>query len=252
MALRATHHWAEVLLGQIKRTVLLADALEAFEIAGIAAEENPPRAVNHHPRTPQRLVAIEQATPGKVLGRRGNKANPVHFSALPPIQLPHLAGIHTPLDQRIAHAQGREEIAGLVRQLHHGLVVQVVVVIVGKDYRLDRRQVFKADRRLVETLGAGPTERRCALGEHRVGQPKLAAHFQQYSGVPKAEHAVVGSGEQLLTGQRLHRDLTHRPRAAGLLEKHLPHDAQGLAQAAMLDGLLIGEVTLLLFGRLGR
>jgi len=93
-----------------------------------------------------------------------------------------------------------------------------------------------------------PTERRSALGEYRVGQPEFAAHFQQHGGMPQAEHTVVGGGRQLFAGQRMYRNLPHRPRAARLVKQHLPENAQGSAEAGALYGSMVTEGALLLFG----
>ena len=138
-----------------------------------------------------------------MLGGRGNELDTVHLGTLPPIQLTYLAGVDAPFDQGVAHAKGRQEVSGLGRQLEDGLMIEVVVMIVGKDHRFDRWQFFQADGRLMKTLRAGPLHGRGALGEHRVCQPEFIPQLEQYGGMAEAECAVVRRRQQRGARQRL-------------------------------------------------
>ena len=163
---------------QVEGAVLLADFLETLEIAAVAAEEDARAARLDDPGRPQRRIAVAQAAARKVLGRRRHQLDAVDVGGLPPRQLPHLAGRDAPRDQPVAHAQRRDEMLGLAGQRQHGGVVQVVVVVVRQDDALDRRQLFYADGRLVETGRTGPLHRRRALGKHGIGQPQFAVQLQ--------------------------------------------------------------------------
>ncbi|MND87734.1 hypothetical protein D3C80_797420 [compost metagenome] len=208
--------------GQVEWTVLFADAFEAVEVAAVAAEEEACVAVDHHPRGPEGAVAVEQATAGKVLRRGSDELDAIDFRALPPIQLADFARVDAPLDQGVAYAQRGKEVFGLVRELEHGLMIQVIVVVVGQDHRFDRWQFFQADRWLVETLGAGPLYGRGTLGEDRVGDPEFVAQLEQHRGVAQAIDAVVGRCDQRGLSQGLHRDGRARASVLRFVEQHVP------------------------------
>ncbi|MNI29746.1 hypothetical protein D3C73_835690 [compost metagenome] len=144
---------------QVERTVFLADGLEAIEVAGIAAEEDAEVAVLDHPRGPQAAIAVTQAAAGEMLAGRGGQAQASGFGGLPPVQLFDLGRIHAPGNQLVAHTQRRDEARGLAGQLHHGRVVEVVVVVVREDDAGNRRQFVDADRRCMEARRAHPLHR---------------------------------------------------------------------------------------------
>ena len=125
--------------GQVERAVLFADAFEAVEVAAVAAEEDSRVAVDHHPRGPQRAVAVEQASTGEVLRRGGDETDAGDFGALPPVVLADLAGVDAPFDQGVADAQRGQEVVGLGRQFQHSLIIEVVVMVVRQDHRFNRR-----------------------------------------------------------------------------------------------------------------
>ncbi|KAG1319967.1 hypothetical protein G6F63_014481 [Rhizopus arrhizus] len=95
--------------GEVERAVLLADGLEAIEVAGVATEEDAEVTILDHPRRPQAAIAVAQPTAGKVLARGGGQAQAAGFGRLPPVQLFHLGGIHAPGDELVAHPQRRNE-----------------------------------------------------------------------------------------------------------------------------------------------
>ena len=70
--------------------------------------------------------------------------------------------------------------------------------------------------------------------------------------MPQAKYAVIRCREQLLAGQRLHRDLPDRSRTAWFVEQHVPENTQGFAKATVLHGGIVAEVPLVLLGRLER
>ena len=166
-----------------------------------------------------------------MLGRRGHQLHATDLRRLPPIELLHLGRIHAPLDQPIAHAQRSDEMPHLGRQRQDGSVVQVVVMVVRQDHAFNGRQVFQADGRRMEALGAHPLHRRCALRKHRVGQPEPALKLHQQGRVPEPVQAAVGRGLQLGGRQRGHRHRQGRHGVGGLVEKKAPSDCQGLAPA---------------------
>ncbi|MCY1464131.1 hypothetical protein D9M71_821170 [compost metagenome] len=91
-----------------------------------------------------------------MLRRCSNETDAGNLGALPPIVLADFAGFDAPFDQRVADAQWRQEQVGLGSQSEHGLVIEVVVVVMRQNNRFDRRQLVDADRRLVEAFRPGP------------------------------------------------------------------------------------------------
>ncbi|MOA20260.1 hypothetical protein D3C78_1406930 [compost metagenome] len=161
----------------------------------------------------------------------GDELDAIDFRALPPIQLADFAGVDAPLDQGVAHAQRGQEMFGLVRELQHSRMIQVIVVVVGQDHRFNRRQCFQADRWLVETLGAGPLHGRGALGEDRVGDPEFVAQLEQHCGMAQAIDAVIRRCDQRGLRQGLHRDGGARAGVLRFVEQRVPQDAHGFAKA---------------------
>ena len=237
--------------GQVERAVLLADGLEAVEVAGVAAEEDAEVVVLDHPRRPQAAVAVAQAAAGEVLARGGGQAQAAGLGRLPPVQLFDLAGVHTPGDQLVADAERCNEARGLASQLHYRGMVEMVIVVVREDHAGDGRQFVDADRRCVEARRAHPLHRRGALGEHRIGQPVLAAQLQQDRGVPQPEQTAVRRSVEGSAVQRLHRNGVGRDGALGLVEQERPPDLRTVAQAHRRTGQGIAELAITVLRRIG-
>ena len=232
--------------GQVERAVLFADAFEAVEVTAVAAEKDSCVGVDHHPRRPQRAVAVEQATAGEVLRWGGDEADACDFGALPPVVLAHLAGVDAPFDQGVAHAEWSQEVRGFGGEFEYRFVVEMVVMVVREDHRFDRWQLVNADRWLVEAFRASPWHWRGPLGEDRVGDPEFVAHLQQQRRVPQAVNAVIGRCEQIFTGQRLHRNGGARTGVARFVENHVPHDPQHFAYPFALHRRMIAKQPLIL------
>ena len=65
-----------------------------------------------------------------------------------------------------------------------GADVEMVVVSVRHQDRVDRRQIGKGDARIIDPLGADKAERRCALRPHRVDQNVEAGRLDEPARVP--------------------------------------------------------------------
>ncbi|MNQ96863.1 hypothetical protein D3C85_1124840 [compost metagenome] len=97
---------------------------------------------------------------------------------LPPVQLPDLVGRYSPGDKPRPHPERRDEVPDPLLQRQDGGMVQVIVMVVGEDHRLDGWQCLEGDGRRVPALGAEPLHRRGALAEHGIGQPELTVQLE--------------------------------------------------------------------------
>jgi len=88
---------------------------------------------------------------------------------------------------------------GVLRKREHGFAVQVVVVIVRQDQAAQRWQIGQRDRRRMEAFRTEMPKGRGTLGEHGVGQPELAAQFQQHRRMTEPVEAAVGRRIELRT-----------------------------------------------------
>ena len=111
-------------------------------------------------RRPERGVPILDAAPGEMLRRRGGDRDAVHVRRLPPIQLGDPLGGDAPLLEVRADAQRGDEWNRRLRQRADRRAIEVVVVIVRDDHRIEWRQRGQRCRRRMESLGAGERERR--------------------------------------------------------------------------------------------
>ena len=126
------------------------------EIAGYRAQNN------------IRVTVPEVESAGEILDAAtaagANRVQSLQFEAsdiplVPPVQLDDLLFSDLPLLQMGADAQGHVERGRLWRQVNGGLVVQVIVVVVGDDHRVESRQVFDGYRYRMKPLGPHERER---------------------------------------------------------------------------------------------
>ena len=96
-----------------------------------------------HPGAPEPEILIAQPAPRRVLrGRRGER-HPAERRALPPVELDHVRRAER--DEQRLHAERHEESRMVrVHETPHRVFVEMVVVIVRDDHRVNRRQVLEA------------------------------------------------------------------------------------------------------------
>ena len=88
-------------------------------------------------------------------------------------------------------------------------------------------------------FGAEPPERRCAFGEHRVGQPELTAQLEQHGRMSEAIQAAVRRRVKLFARERIDGQGACRHGAVRLVEQHIPHDAKVLRMPSTGRGLTL-------------
>ena len=215
--------------GHIERTVAPADLLETIKVAGVAAEVEVEALAADDPGSPQGAVSVAQAAPGEMLRRRGDQTEAVHLSLLPPVEFTNFIGRHAPVHDSGAHAERRDEVADLALQFKDRVVVEVIVVVVRQDHRLDRWQRVDGDGRRVPALGAVPLHGRGTFAENRIGQPEFAVELEQQAGMAQAPDALVRRGLQIRWRHFLHRDDPIRHRAVRLVEEKVEPQARPFA-----------------------
>ena len=183
-----------------------------------------------------------QAAARVVARRRADELDAAERCALPPLHLLDLRQRHAPALEVGADAERHEEARAARRQVLDGLHVEVVVVIVRDEHRVDLRQVGERDRRRMEALRPD-RDRRHALGEDRVEQQAQPVDLDIDAGVADPEGAQAARGRR--GGERRLVDRQHRQRRgrhAHFVARELAnHVAEQGAEAGRRLGLQVDE-----------
>jgi len=118
---------------------------------------------------------------------------------------------HAPALEVRADAERHEEARAARRQVLHGLHVEVVVVVVRDQHRVDLRQVGHSDRRRMESLRPD-RDRRDALREDRVEQQAQAIDLDVHAGVADPERAQAACGRRRSERRQVDRQHGQRRR----------------------------------------
>jgi hypothetical protein len=93
---------------------------------------------------------------------------------VPPVELDDLRrGDAPPLEVR-SDAEGRDEGDMPLPQSHDRVVVEVIVVVVREDHRVERRQSAQRDERRKPALGTGEADRPDAVAPDRITRSPVA------------------------------------------------------------------------------
>jgi hypothetical protein len=116
-----------------------------------------------------------------------------------------------------------------IGQRANGVAIEMVVMIVRQDHRIDRRQLRHGERRRREALRPGKRHRRGALVEHGVGKQTQPVDLDQHAGMtqPGDLQRLRGRAAQHILTHRHHRQRTLRlAPLATMRAKRLAHFAQ--------------------------
>ena len=168
--------------GELEWPVAIARAAEmpAVAVAGIGDEiDSPGRSLNHE-RRPQRHVAVGQATRRPM--ERGNQRRRNSGADINPLM--PIVGFGRDCGIMILHdcviAERRDDARAMRgRQPRQRGDIEMIVVSVRHQHDIDRRQVRKADARVVHAFGPDETERRGALRPNRVEQHVKAGSLNE-------------------------------------------------------------------------
>ena len=215
--------------------VLGADITEAGEVAGVCAVEDAKAGVVDDPGAEESLVAVPEAAAGEVLRGRGGEANKtgagrsgagVDFRLLVPFALADFFGVDAPAAQVIADAARDDEPVRLASEFLDGALVEVVVVVVGEDDGLERREIANGDGRLMEAFGTGEPDGRGAMGEDWVREPEGILQLNEDSGVAETPEGAIGGGFEVFPGEPVDGDLALGSGVGWLVVHEFPEHAQ--------------------------
>ena len=123
-----------------------ADLRKASGVAGVAAEVRPVRRADDRPRRPQRRVAVQEPT-GEVPGRCADQRELVDLRVLVPVEFDDALVGNAPVAQVRPDAERNDERGPLASgQREDGVDVEVVVMVVADDDRVQGRQRFQRHR----------------------------------------------------------------------------------------------------------
>ena len=156
--------------GEVERSVLCADVGEALRISGVAAEEGAVAGSDQRPRRPQGGVPGQKPS-GEMPRRGAHQGEVAEAGAFVPVEFDDPVGGDVPGPKVSADAEGDEELGPLgARQLFDGVDVEVVVMVVADDDRVDRGQRLQRGGHRMQP----PRARSCATvsnGRSRWGLP---------------------------------------------------------------------------------
>ena len=149
--------------------------------------------------------------------RRRHDLHPAQRSLLPPLHVVDLRRRYAPDLQVGTDAERHEERGAAARQVLDRPHVEVVVMIVRDQHRIDRRQVLKPQRRRMEAPRPD-VERRGVLGEHGIDEQAHAIDRDVDTGVPDPKRLQAGRCGGVLQRSRIDRqDRNRAGRAADLV-----------------------------------
>jgi len=217
---------------EIERAMSRTDPLEALEITRITGEEEASLGPRDHPRRPEGLAVVAQAAFAPMLGRQASDRHAASIDGLPPVEL------QDPLDalptQQIAIGQWHQEerLRVALGQGTQGRQIEVVIVIVGDDHEVDRRQVLQRHPRRHEAPGAQEGDRARRLGPDRIGQEGHVIHLHEQGrmtdpGEGRAAMPRVLPQERSVVGDAIRSPRTASKEAGEAPEKERKADSEG-------------------------
>ena len=191
------------------------------EVPGVAAVEDAMPRTRDDPGAPERRVAVREAAPREVPGRRRRDRQIADGGLLLPVELPDLRRRHAPLLQVRADAQRHEQERAAARERLHRLHVEVVVVVVRDQDGVERRQVRERDRRREEPLRPEQRRRRNPLAPDRVRQDAPPVDLDERAGVAHPRDAQPGRRRRVVVGAGPRDDRDRALRIADLVTAEL-------------------------------
>src|SRR5450755_4747745 len=116
---------------------------------------------------------------------RGNALDPeigTDFYAFPPVEICDSSKAVL-LKERAVPKTADKARPMLAVQARERLNVQVIVMVMADQYKINRRQIFKSNSRKVTPLRSGPTKRAGALRPGRISQDVDALHLDEHGSV---------------------------------------------------------------------
>src|ERR1700733_6644510 len=177
---------------KIKRTVCRSNLREPLPPSRVCPKINRVSRTLQHKRRPQRLKPVEHPPPGKMPRRRRRNLQPIYSDTLRPIQLCYLLGLDAEPAQHLAYPKRRHPPRPArrlqLRQPPNRLLPQMVVVVMGHQHHIHRRQILQSHRRGKKSFWAGPLARRSPLIPYRIDQHLHPIDLNQHRRVPHPRH----------------------------------------------------------------
>ena len=141
-----------------------------------------------------------------------NQFDPPHVHTLPPVELDDPLGRHAPVFEMSAKAERNHKERHPVAQRFDRRLVEVIVVIVREDDRIDRWQIVEREGRCKESFHPEETARRSIIAPHRIDEDPTTLDFHQQGRVPKPRDPQIRGGH----GKVLSHTMDHRQRLGRL------------------------------------
>ena len=137
-----------------------ADLFERGEHPGVAGVVGSVSRTEQSEPTPERSILVEHLSARRVARGRHHQLHVAECVALPPIELDDALGGYTPILEVCTHTQRTHERRVAVLQRDDGRMVEVVIVVVRDQDRVDGGNVFERQRRRVPAPRTEPRDGR--------------------------------------------------------------------------------------------
>lgn len=209
------------------------DLSEMGAVPRVPGKKDVSRWPGYDKTSPEGLVAVPQYACRKVL-RRNQRDRHLRRETdrLPPVALLHCGDARAANEIEIAQRYNRARDA-LFRETTQRRKIQVVIMVVGDQHDVNRRQLLKANARVLTPPGAGPGDRAAPFGPDGVGQDVEAVHLDQKRRVADRGHhklSLPDPGRRRGSGQKI-PDL--RP-FGPVVSENEPPDPRGAAASRCL------------------
>src|SRR5687768_413016 len=166
--------------GHVERTEPLRYLAEFRMKSRVSREVDPGIVVEPDgPSAPQRRVSVPWVASGEMLGRRTSNAHLRSVMVFPPVELIHVTGSAIPQEASNAKRRKPSHTGKTLDQPTHRRIVEMVVVIMGDESDINRREIVETHRRRHQPARARKCNRRYAVGPYRIGEDVHPATLQQ-------------------------------------------------------------------------
>ena len=179
------------LLDAYERAVCGAELREVPAGTAVATEVGAARTTQDRPRAPARAIPIEEPATGEVPRGRADQAHRAltEGELVTPVELAYEVSGHAPAHEELPDpARGHEQHSEL-GHAQRRRAIEVVVVIVRVEHRIEPRELGEGQRVREEPAWTGAAHGPAAVGPHRIAEEALALELDEDRRVPQPRRA---------------------------------------------------------------
>ena len=178
---------------RVKRTKSCCYFPEIRVKTGITCEEHSVMTKSQSPAAPQCCIPVPREATGKVLCGRAHCRHESEAAPLPPVQFLYIG--RTAFSEELSNAKWCQPF-GLGESLNqpaNGVIVQVIIVVVGDEHRVERSQSLEVHCRRMDPTWPGELNGRCTTTKNGIGEDRESARLNQKRTVADPGHGEPGA-----------------------------------------------------------